>query len=360
MSADARPLEWDGRQPARSRAGRPELRPVPDRADATRPVTDHVDTTSLVTERVDTTSLVTDRVDATSLVPDRADPTTLRDPGRLLFIQQLLNGAATVPELLGRASDLARGECGFDRAIILTVEAGALRADRLRALEDPGSDRLRRELLAEPLELRPGSAESEFIRLVESGRGESSGGLSLLRGRHGFGEVALAAIMPEDTVLAVLVLDRARPKVGPAERVLAQGFAQMITHALERQLMRKRIDDLASELKYMMASSTALLQETLHAPMQLDGAVAEGTTFGQMGSIKPQTTEQLRELFTRREWTVAKEIIAGKSNREIASSLQLSPETVKTYVSRVLRKLGAANRAEAVARYFSLTTAAAR
>jgi LuxR family transcriptional regulator, regulator of acetate metabolism len=320
MSADARPLEWVGEQPARSGAGRPELRPVPDRDDAA----------------------------------------ALRGPGRLLFVQQQLNGAATVPELLGRASDLARGECGFDRAIILTVEAGALRADRLRALEDPASDRLRRQLLAEPLELRPGSAEAEFIRLVESGRGEFSGGPSLLRGRYGFGELALAAIMPEDAVLALLVLDRARPKVDPADRVVAQGFAQLISHALERQLMRQRINDLASELKYMMASSSALLHESLHAPMQLDRATAGATTFGQIGSIKPQTTEQLRELFTRREWTVAKEIIAGKSNREIASSLQLSPETVKTYVSRVLRKLGAANRAEAVARYFSLTTAAAR
>src|ERR1700752_88603 len=132
MSAHARPLEWVGKQPARTRAARPELRPVPDRDDAA----------------------------------------ALRGPGRLLFVQQQLNGAATVPELLGRASDLARGECGFDRAIILTVEVGALRADRLRALEDPAGDRLREQLVAEPLELRPGSAEAEFIRLVESGRGE--------------------------------------------------------------------------------------------------------------------------------------------------------------------------------------------
>jgi DNA-binding NarL/FixJ family response regulator len=278
----------------------------------------------------------------------------------MLFVQQQLNGAGTVPELFGRASELARTECGFERAIILTVEAGALRADRLRALEDPASDRLRRALLAEPLELCPGTAESEFIRLVEAWRGEPSAGPSLLRRRHDLGEVALGAIMPEDSVLAVLVLERRRPAVAPADRVVAQGFAQMVTHALERQMMRQRITDLGAELKYMIASSSALLQESLQAPMRLASGDAEATTFGQMGSIQPQTPEELRELFTRREWTVAKEIIAGKSNREIASALQLSPETVKTYVSRVLRKLGAANRAEAVARFFSLTSAAAR
>ncbi|MBE0428878.1 MAG: response regulator transcription factor [Thermoleophilia bacterium] len=44
----------------------------------------------------------------------------------------------------------------------------------------------------------------------------------------------------------------------------------------------------------------------------------------------------------------------GFSNRKIAGQLFLSPETVKTYVSRIFRKLGAATRAQAVARSRSL------
>ena len=324
MSADARPLAWDDPQRAAAVQERPDLRPLPGGAD----------------ER------------------ERSEPTVRHDPARLLVVQQLLNGAATMTELFGRASDLARTECGFERGIVLAVEAGALRADRVRALEHTASDRLRRTLLVDPVELRHGSAEAEFIRLAEGGRSELSAGPSQLRSKHGMDEVVLGAIMPEDTVLAVLVLERRAPKLRPSDRVVVQGFAQMVTHALERQMMRQRITDLAAELKYMITSSSALLQESLHAPMRLDTGEAEGTTFSQMGSMKPQSTEELRELFTKREWTVAKEIIAGKSNREIASTLQLSPETVKTYVSRVLRKLGAANRAEAVARFFSLTAAA--
>jgi len=285
------------------------------------------------------------------------DLTARSDPARMLIVQQLLNGAATQTELFGRASDLARTECGFDRAIVLTVEAGALRADRVRALENPASDRLRRALLVDPVELKPGSTEAEFIRLAEAGRSDVTASRSPLRAAHGLEEVVFGAIVPEDTVLAVLVLERHAPPVTQADRVAAQGFAQMITHALERQLMRQRITDLSAELKYMMASSSALLQESLHAPMRLDRGENSQTVFGQMGNVKPQTADELRELFTRREWTIAKEIIAGKSNREIASSLQLSQETVKTYVSRVLRKLGATNRAEAVARFFSLSSA---
>ena len=323
MSADARPLEWvepEGATAVAVRA-RPGLRPIPGGGE------------------------------------DR-DSTARNDPARMLVVQQLLNGAATLTELFGRASDLARTECGFERAVILTVEGGELRADRIRALEHAASDRLRRTFLVDPVELRHGSTEAEFVRLAEAGRSEQSSGHSQLRGKHGMGEVVLGAIMPEDRVLAVLVLERVAPAVRPSDRVVAQGFAQMITHALERQLMRQRIIDLSAELKYMMASSSALLQESLHAPMRLDAGESAQTVFGQMGNVKPQTSDELRELFTRREWTVAKEIIAGKSNREIASTLQLSPETVKTYVSRVLRKLGASNRAEAVARFFSLTTTA--
>jgi len=47
-------------------------------------------------------------------------------------------------------------------------------------------------------------------------------------------------------------------------------------------------------------------------------------------------------------------MMVGRSNREIGEELHLSPETVKTYVARLVRKLGASNRVDAVARYVDM------
>jgi DNA-binding CsgD family transcriptional regulator len=51
-----------------------------------------------------------------------------------------------------------------------------------------------------------------------------------------------------------------------------------------------------------------------------------------------------------RELAVLEQIAAGKSNKEIAEVLGVSPNTVKTHVARLFEKLGAERRTDAVAR----------
>ncbi len=51
-----------------------------------------------------------------------------------------------------------------------------------------------------------------------------------------------------------------------------------------------------------------------------------------------------------RELEVLHEIAAGRSNKEIAARLDVSPNTVKTHVARLLEKLGAGRRTEAIAK----------
>ena len=49
-----------------------------------------------------------------------------------------------------------------------------------------------------------------------------------------------------------------------------------------------------------------------------------------------------------RELAVLHEIVAGRSNKEIAAQLNVSPNTVKTHVARLFEKLGARRRTDAV------------
>lgn len=51
-----------------------------------------------------------------------------------------------------------------------------------------------------------------------------------------------------------------------------------------------------------------------------------------------------------RELAVLAQIAAGKSNREIADALGVSPNTVKTHIARLFEKLGAVRRTDAIAR----------
>jgi DNA-binding CsgD family transcriptional regulator len=51
-----------------------------------------------------------------------------------------------------------------------------------------------------------------------------------------------------------------------------------------------------------------------------------------------------------RELQVLQELAAGRSNKEIAERLHLSPHTVKTHVSHLFEKLGARRRTEAIHR----------
>lgn len=51
-----------------------------------------------------------------------------------------------------------------------------------------------------------------------------------------------------------------------------------------------------------------------------------------------------------REREVLEEIVAGRSNKEIAVRLNVSPNTVKTHVARLFEKLGAKRRTDAIRR----------
>jgi DNA-binding NarL/FixJ family response regulator len=63
------------------------------------------------------------------------------------------------------------------------------------------------------------------------------------------------------------------------------------------------------------------------------------------------TREWLEERLTPREQQVLTQLTSGARDREIADRLVIAERTVKNHVQSILRKLGARNRTEAVARF---------
>ncbi|WP_030455729.1 response regulator [Herbidospora cretacea] len=64
--------------------------------------------------------------------------------------------------------------------------------------------------------------------------------------------------------------------------------------------------------------------------------------------VRPASPARVVDVLTRRELEVLKQLAAGLSNAEIATRLSITPETVKTYVSRILTKLDLRDRVQAV------------
>jgi DNA-binding NarL/FixJ family response regulator len=304
--------------------------------------------------------------DPDAFVAGAAGPPALggHDTRELAALQRRLHSAESLGELLRLACDHAAEWCGFQRALILTVEDDLLSASLLGALHDTSSDVLRRRALADPVMIRAESMEAELIRGFEMGRAPRGHAVSQLQAQLGLTDFVLGAVMPEERVLALVVVDRQGPPVQERDRETVQFFSQLLALSVERVFLRSRMRELAVELRHLTASAQAVMREALESPVAMPTDYGNGPVFAtQMfaptysgTSATSPSADRLREILTAREQQIAGLMVAGRSNREIAGELHLSPETIKGYVARVLRKLGAANRVDAVSRYMRLAS----
>ena len=65
-------------------------------------------------------------------------------------------------------------------------------------------------------------------------------------------------------------------------------------------------------------------------------------------AFEPNTQAQASLKISEREFEVLEQLAAGRSNKEIAGKLNVSPNTVKTHVARLYEKLEVKRRTEAI------------
>jgi DNA-binding CsgD family transcriptional regulator len=148
-----------------------------------------------------------------------------------------------------------------------------------------------------------------------------------------------APVMPGGHVIAMLHVDRymSGATVTEDDAELLWTFAEGFGYAYERMRLLSRLRRHAAEL----AQVGGMPVVTSPAPKRLSD-----------GARRP-AVEAPDSPLTAREHEVIKLVSAGATNQEIANALVISESTVKSHVKHILRKLGAANRAEAVSRHLS-------
>ena len=125
------------------------------------------------------------------------------------------------------------------------------------------------------------------------------------------------------------------------KRVLIYGLVLVAGTLALQWLDYQRLVRAHSGEVYIFLIAVGFLALGVYIGVRLIGS-PDSTTFD--GNPKAQAALGI----SSRELTVLKEIAAGRSNKEIAANLNVSPNTVKTHVARLFEKLGTSRRTEAI------------
>ncbi len=276
-------------------------------------------------------------------------------------------------EMLHRAPAIMCAGSAFERAILSLVNGGRLIAETAHfAGDSEAAATILAELQSSPLRLEHPLIETELMRRrrativvdadVNPRVDRQTAGLM------GWRSYAAAPLVVGAHVIGLIHADRG---AGHALDVLdrdvlwefATGLAQAYESSVLRRTLRDERDQMGEFLEWLRVRSSELTdapvrlsaggQAPVHPPVSLAAGVPPGAAAGT--SVGGRDDRVVFEgLLTRRELDVLRLLAEGATNRQVADALVISGGTVKFHVGSILRKLHAANRAEAVTRYLRL------
>jgi len=270
-----------------------------------------------------------------------------------------LRGIAAPERVLDHAPRaLAEGSM-LERVVLSRVRDGAMHVEAVHVRGDPEQAAAALERLgAAPVRLAPPLIEAEIMRrrraTVVSGAQLGDRAHRPLAAVMGWASYVAAAIVVRGEPVALLHADRGRAgEVDALDRDVLWEFADGVAQAHDRARLALALAEERAQLQRLLAWLEARARELDDG--SLDPFGGEPVLLPGSEPVDPAAPLDDRAAFegvlTRRELDVLRLLVEGRSNREIARALVLSAGTVKFHVTSVLRKLGAANRAQAVARY---------
>lgn len=274
-------------------------------------------------------------------------------PIRLAHLREALGRLRSVTDVRELGDRAVRELCqtvGFDRAVLFAVEHDELVAEAAWFTGDADWAREFVALARRP-EVRPRLdhmlLESEVVRrrrpmLVLDPENDPKTYKPLIRATMTQSYIA-APVMPGGHVIAMLHVDRymSGETVTEKDMELVWTFAEAFGYAYERMRLLSRLRRHAAELAQT-------------GGMPVMAPAANNSRTRQPTAEMRQPGDAADSPLTAREREVIDLVSSGATNQEIASSLVISESTVKSHVKHILRKLGAANRAEAVSRHLSM------
>ena len=270
-------------------------------------------------------------------------------PNRLAHLREALGRLRSVVDVRELGERAVRELCetlGFDRAILFAVDHDELVAEAVWFTGDAdwANEFLK---LARRDELRPRLdhmlLESEVVRrrrplIVLDPENDPRTYKPLIRASQTQSYIA-APVMPGGHVIAMLHVDRylTGETVNEEDADLLWTFAEGFGYAYDRMRLLSRLRRHAAELA-----------QTGGMPVMAPPGLRPARAASRASADCDETP------LTAREREVIELVSAGATNQEIANALVISESTVKSHVKHILRKLGAANRAEAVSRHLGM------
>jgi LuxR family transcriptional regulator, regulator of acetate metabolism len=307
--------------------------------------------------------------DALDEVRDKPELLGLRDQlareavARLKVLERVraavgrLNDAGPVSEIIERAPAEAAAAIELDRVLLSRVEDGWLVGEALHWEGDAKSaEQTLARLRAAPAQIAYPLIEGELLRrrraaIVTAAEGDPSTRQANWDVMRWEGYVAAPVIM-EGRVAGFLHGDRVAAELRALDRDALARFAEGFSEVYERAVLRRRLRVERQELRRIATWADARTAELSDGAIDLarDRQPAEGAD-----AERPPARSAMRDLLTPRELDVLEHLVRGETNADIARSLVLSEGTVKFHVKNILRKMNAANRAEATSRYLRLS-----